>query len=156
MPRRTLFALIALLAASCAPLPSAETHPILVIDLENHRATTPQWQSEVVDCSDSAFACLEAPGHFLMAFPKSCPTTWDWNVAGFRYRLTAPAAHLRLPSGGYVSYKYPHAYLIYRADKGFIALWMRTHPVFSGDNWGGPSTIEYDVKFIGQAPFRCQ
>ena len=157
MPRRNLIALIALSANCCAPLPRAETRPALVIDLGNHRATTPQWQSEIVDCSDASFECLEAPGHFLMAFPKTCPTTWDWNIAGSRYRLTAPMEHFGLPSGGYVSYKYPYAYLIYQADAGFISLWMRTHPVFSGENWGGPSVIEYDIKYVGgQSPFRCR
>ena len=156
MPRCTMLALACLSAIGCASLPKTQMRPVLAIDLENRKASTPEWQSVLVDCSNAEFECLEAPGHFLMAFPRSCPTTWDWNVAGYRYHLTAPAAHLGLPSGGYVSYKYPHAYLLYQAGQGFFALWMRSNPVMSGENWGGPSVVEYNIEYVnGQSQFRC-
>ena len=64
--------------------------------------------------------------------------------------------HYGLPSGGYFSEKYPHAYLLYGARAGFGALWIRSNPVMS-DNWGGPSVAEYQIKYANNVmPFQCQ
>lgn len=154
---RSVGALAGVLLVCCAPVPRADTGPLLLIDVENRVARTPQWQGALVDCSDAAFECIEAPGHFLMAFPRSCPTgSRDWVVAGFRYRGTAPALHYAPPSGGYVSYKYPHVHLSYRVGMGFTGMWVRAKPVMS-ENWGERSTIEYDVKYLNGGPlFLCE
>lgn len=152
-----LLAFVPVAAACCTPVKRAATQPLLVIDLRSHRASTPQWQSDIVDCSDANFERIEAPGYFLMAFPKSCLTdTWDWSIAGFPFRNTAPTPHFGLPSGGYVSYKYPYAHLVYQAGAGFTSLWVTSRPVVS-ENWGGPSIVEYEISYPdGQSPFRCQ
>ena len=154
--RKSGMAVLALVG--CTPVtPTAPLQPEIIIDLERKVASAPDWQTPLTDCSNTEFQCVEAPGHFLMAFPRICPkVSWDWNVAGFRYRLTAPAAHYGLPSGGYYSEKYPHSYLLYRAGKGFDALWLRANPVPT-DNWGGYSTAEYRIRYIGgPGPFVCK
>jgi len=142
----------------CATAPRvASSQPEIVIDFERGTISAPEWQTALIDCSDAQFQCVEASGHFLMAFPRICPTdSWNWNVAGYRVRLTAPMAHYGLPSGGYYSEKYPHAYLLYQQGRGFFALWMRTNPVPT-ENWGGTSTAEYRVRYVGNAePFACR
>jgi hypothetical protein len=142
----------------CASIPhSIEPQNAIVIDGAHLRAVGPDWQSELVDCSDTQFRCFEAPGRFLMAFPRNCPRDdWRWVVAGHPFRLTAPMPHRGLPSGGYFSAKYPHAYLLYDADEGFTSLWVRANPVMS-ENWGGRSVAEYKFRYVGKPPqFRCQ
>ena len=157
MRHGALVAFVSVAAISCAPVKRADTRPQLVIDLTNHRASTPQWQSEILDCSDAAFECIEAPGHFLMALPRACPANAeDWTVAGFRFRGTAPLPHFAPPSGGFVSYKYPYAHLVYQSGLGFTGLWVTSRPVVS-ENWGNPSVIEYDVRYAdGRSRFLCK
>ena len=141
--------------ASVARVSSSD--PEIVVDFERGTIRSPEWQTELIDCSDSQFQCVEAPGHFLLAFPRVCPTeTWDWSIAGYRFRLTAPMPHYMLPTGGYFSEKYPHAHLIYREGLGFHALWVRANPVPTA-NWGGTSVAEYQIRYVGNAtPFICR
>ena len=128
MRRTAVLACLLALPIGCASAPPGMEHrPEIIIDIAQLRADAPEWQSALVDCSDSEFSCFEAPGRFLLAFPRSCPRTigpemQDWMVAGHRFRFTAPDAHDDLPTGGYVSDKYPHAYLLYRAGAGFTSL----------------------------------
>ena len=151
-----IVACLAQLIAGCASASTSEPQQTIRIDVSRLRALSPQWESDLIDCSDDVFQCFEAPGHFLLAFPRSCPRdNWDWMVAGHRFRNTAPAAHYGLPSGGYFSYKYPHVYLHYRADAGFQSLWVRSRPVMT-ENWGGSSLAEYELQYVGgTTPFRC-
>ena len=153
-----MVATFSIMCFGCTPvqLSGPETRQQILIDVENRTALSPQWQSELINCSDDAFECIEAPGHFLMAFPRICPKTdWDWVIAGGVFRNTAPAEHLGLPSGGYVSYKYPYVLLSYRIDVGFLSLKVRSKPVMSA-NWGERSVAEYDLKYVGKSlPFRC-
>jgi hypothetical protein len=146
-----------MLTAGCVSTPSAQSAPRkqISIDIDHHRAISPQWDAQLIDCSDSQFQCFEAPGRFLMAFPKACPTTiWDWSVAGYPFRNTAPAVHYGLPSGGYVSYKYPNVHLSYRVGIGFRLLTVRSNAVIDRD-WG-EVVEEYEIKYTGaNVPFLC-
>src|SRR5688572_17043771 len=106
MRETALIAACLAISHGCAPVPQSRVarNPEIVIDLESGTAVAPDWRSSLKDCSDAEFQCVEAPGHFLMAFPRTCPgKVWDWQVAGYRFRLTAPAAHYGLPGGGYYS-----------------------------------------------------
>jgi hypothetical protein len=157
MGREGSVAIAGMFLACCTSVPPPDTRPLLFIDLENGVARTEQWQSALSDCSDAAFECIEAPGHFLMAFPRACPSgSWDWTVAGFRYRGTAPSPHYAPPSGGLVSYKYPNVHLVYRAGVGFTGLWVTEKPVMS-ENWGQPNIVEYGIRYVTRRPpFLCE
>jgi hypothetical protein len=74
---RNLTAIAAMLIAAngCAPVPRvAAPQPEIVIDFEQRTIRAPEWQTALIDCSDAQYQCIESPGHFLMAFPRICPT----------------------------------------------------------------------------------
>ena len=154
--RGLIFLLLLLVLNACrTTIPNENVYPTIIIDGDALTAQSPNWMSELVDCTDQEFRCLEAPGRFLIAFPKICPTgRWQWDIAGYPFRLTAPEAHYGLPSGGYFSEKYPHVYLFYREGLGFRTLWVRAQPVMT-DNWGGSSLEEYEVRFRSR-PMVCE
>ena len=160
-PRLSSVLMLLALAGCASTRADVERQEEVLIDIPHLRAVTPEWRSVLVDCSDATFVCFEAPGHFLMAFPRSCPKDagpWmqEWVIAGHRFRFTAPDPHYPLPSGGYFSDKYPNAYLLFRTEVGFSSLWIRSRPVMT-DNWGGSSVAEYGVRFVGGgSPFRCR
>jgi len=154
---RGWFLLLLLLAlnACSTTIPDEKVYPTIIIDGDALIARAPNWTSELIDCTDEQFRCLEAPGRFLIAFPKTCPTErWQWDIAGYPFRLTAPEAHYGLPSGGYFSEKYPHVYLLYREGLGYRTLWVRAQPVMT-ENWGGSSVEEYEVRFRSK-PMLCE
>lgn len=156
MRNRWFAACLSSLVAGCASAPISEARPTITIDVSSLKVFSPQWEGDLTDCSDSEVQCFEAPGRFLLAFPRSCPAGFlDVMVEGYRFRATAPAAHYGLPSGGYFSEKYPSIYLQYQAGDGFDSLWVRSNPVPT-ENWGGSSLAEYELRFVGgAAPFRC-
>ena len=156
--RRLVFATVtAILISACAPTNlRMASGPEVVIDMVSKRATGPGWGSEILDCSDANFRCLEAPGHFLLAFPRKCPSgSLQWIIGGFQFRMTAPAPHYALPSGGYVSGKYPHVHLHYFAAIGFTSYSIHTGSVIDGD-WAENRSSDYRIRFKGDSsPFRC-
>jgi hypothetical protein len=154
--RVLFFLLLSLVSSACSTTIKGEkVYPAIYIDGDALTASSPDWTSALVDCTNDEFRCLEAPGRFLIAFPKICPTEhWQWNIAGYPFRLTAPEAHYGLPSGGYFSEKYPYVYLMYRSRVGFRTLWIRSQPITT-ENWGGSSVEEYEVKFLSE-PMLCE
>ncbi|MFC7380196.1 hypothetical protein [Brevundimonas sp. GCM10030266] len=155
MRDRWIVACLPLFVAGCASTTISEAPPTITIDISRLRAISPQWESDLVDCSDSLFRCFEAPGHFLLAFPRTCPTdNLDLMVQGYRFQYTAPAPHYSHPSGGYVSHRYPHVHLYYISDS-YRYLDIRSAPVLT-DNWGGSSVAGYSLDYVGEVtPFRC-
>lgn len=163
MTARIILASLIILLTGCATAPrtSGTVSPKLLIDLETRRAVFPDRQIQLVECSDRDFHCLEAPGEFLLAFPSHCALASDnpfkgWEVAGYRFRATAPTPHLGMPNGGYFSEKYPHVHLGYRVGMGFVTL-TRTRSTPYDSEWNpGDYSEEYQVEYVGHgSPFSC-
>ncbi len=131
----------------------------MTVDFIRRQVVTPDWQAEFADCSTSEVQCLEVPSRFIMSFPSSCAPAQDgWIVAGTRFRVTAPEVHHGLPSGGYISDKYPHVHLRYRKGMGFIG-WSRTIKTAYDAGWnsGEDRVEEYQIVYLGMAsPFHCR
>lgn len=146
---------IAALSACATPLPVRQVpaYEELVIDLAVRRATTPRWSAEIVDCSDATMNCIEAPGRFLMAFPRDCGVNFSLNAAGRRYQAAGLGPHG--PEVGYVSDKYPTVQLHFYpgSPAGYFMMTVFSEP------WPPASWVrleEYSVRFAGgQSPFFC-
>jgi hypothetical protein len=131
----------------------------MIVDFSRRQVIPPNWHAEFVDCSTSEVQCLEVPNRFMMSFPISCASAeGGWSAAGTRFTSTAPEVHYGLPSGGYVSGKYPHIHLLYRKGIGFRG-WSRTikRPNDAGWNEGEDRAEEYPIVYRGStSPFHCR
>lgn len=145
-------------AASLQPAPQPLPLDGMTLNLETMQVVTPSWRSELIDCSDEAFQCLEAPGYFLVSMPRSCSRQVSWQAGGHGYRAIAPAPHYGLPSGSYMSMKYPHVHWRFGApiERGFHR-WARTVDTPMESAWDTNVTVEaYEVRTIGGDDwFRC-
>lgn len=140
------------------PVPQQARFEGLTLDLERMRAVTPVWTSQLVDCSDALVECLEAPGYFLVAMKRTCAKDVAWEAGGYSYRAIAPAAHYGLPSGSYMSTKYPHVHWRFGSpiERGF-SRWARTVETPGDARWDTNSAVEeYEVRVVSADPwFRC-
>lgn len=130
----------------------------MTLDLETMRVFTPSWSSELVDCSDESVQCLEAPGHFLVSMQRTCTRAMGWEAGGHSFRVIAQATHVGLPSGSYMSMKYPNVHWHFGppVQPGFWR-WARTEGTPMDRTWSPNETLEmYSVRTIGGDDwFRC-
>lgn len=130
----------------------------MTINLDTMQVTTPHWSSNLIDCSDEAVECVEAPGYFLLSMQRQCDRSISWDAGGFPYRVVAPSAHYGLPSGSYMSMKYPHVHWWFGSpsDRG-VHRWARTLLTPSDQGWSTSDVTEaFEVQLVGsQARFRC-
>lgn len=165
--KQAVAVLISIAVAGCASVPAntvaglsegAEVFDGMTLDLNMMRVVTPNWTTALVDCSDEAIECVEAPGYFLLSVPRHCSRDGAWEAGGFSYRAIAPSPHYGLPSGSYMSMKYPHVHWLFGAplERG-VHRWARTLGTPSDRAWDTNDTIEeYQVRIVSaDSSFRC-
>ncbi|MBO9501889.1 hypothetical protein [Brevundimonas sp. A19_0] len=150
---------VLLLVAACASTPSgddADAYVGMTIDVDRMTVTTPRWSSGLIDCSDDAVQCLEAPGRFLVSMQRTCDRSAEWLAGGQRYRAIGIMPHYGLPSASYMSMKYPHVHWYFWVGPGY-SRWARTAGTPGDSSWDTNETIEeYPVRIIGSNDwFRC-
>lgn len=166
--KRTIAVLISITVAGCAAIPASNfTGPIsegpesfdgMTIDLNRMQVVTPNWTAALSDCSDVVVECVEAPGYFLLSMQRHCARDIAWEAGGFRYSVIAPAVHFGLPSGSYMSMKYPHVHWRFGAplERG-VHRWARTVGTPGDRTWDTNEVLEeYQVRMVGaDNRFRC-
>lgn len=93
----------------------------LTIDLSGGIATTAEWKSNTVNCSDDNYHCILIPDRMVLAFTKSCSNAGREGAPlaplGGLIRV-APMPHLAPPSGSYIVKSFPKVLLFYYAGHG--------------------------------------
>jgi hypothetical protein len=95
----------------------------LVIDLSAGTATTEEWRSEIVDCSDQQYFCALIPNRMVLSFARRCSDATREGRPPTRYGdllRVAPTPHLAPPSGSYVVRTFPNVLLFYYVGNGLV------------------------------------
>ena len=95
----------------------------LTIDLSARTATTRQWRSDTIDCSDRDYFCILIPNRMVLVFAKSCSNAGREGVSSTRFGDllgVAPAPHLAVPSGSYIVRSFPNVLLFYYVRNSLV------------------------------------
>ena len=128
---RLITSVILLFLSSCAAasgpargIPNSVPHEQrLTIDLSGGTATTEDWTSDIVDCSDREYFCILIPNRMALAFVRACTSASRDELPPTRFGSllrVAPAPHLAAPSGSYIIREFPNVLLFYRVSNNSV------------------------------------